>query len=218
MEGGTEAFPELGRHCQNPDCNLLDFLPFTCDGCRKVRFTAISIALAVVFVTCSPIPNEFTRERTGYVQVFCLEHRSYRSHECPRSDHRSRRVVVCEACSTTIETTGEDERTVLERHEGSGDCDPRRKKKKPACPVRRCREVLTFSNASTCKGCGLRVCLKHRFPADHGCGAGPASAPAAGGRWNEKFVAALGSRGAKECGKKERGSSSPPSTPTIKAC
>lgn len=36
--GGTEAFPDLGEHCQNPDCKLLDFLPFTCDGCKSVYF------------------------------------------------------------------------------------------------------------------------------------------------------------------------------------
>lgn len=40
--GGTEAFPDLGRHCQHSDCHQLDFLPFTCDGCQKVS---------------SPIPN-----------------------------------------------------------------------------------------------------------------------------------------------------------------
>ncbi|XP_040868754.1 uncharacterized protein [Glycine max] len=35
--GGTEAFPDLGKHCQHRDCNQLDFLPFTCDGCQQVR-------------------------------------------------------------------------------------------------------------------------------------------------------------------------------------
>ena len=30
---GTEAFPELGAHCDEADCNQLDFLPFECDGC-----------------------------------------------------------------------------------------------------------------------------------------------------------------------------------------
>ncbi|KAJ7974508.1 Zinc finger AN1 domain stress-associated protein [Quillaja saponaria] len=122
MEGGTEAFPDLGKHCQHVDCNQLDFLPFTCQGCR---------------------------------QVFCLEHRSYKSHDCPKSDHNSRKVVVCEICSMSIETTGhhgEDEKDLIERHDKSGDCDPK-KKKKPTCPVRRCKEVLTFSNTSTCKTC-----------------------------------------------------------------
>lgn len=36
MGGGTEAFPDLGRHCQHSECKQLDFLPFNCNGCRKV--------------------------------------------------------------------------------------------------------------------------------------------------------------------------------------
>ncbi|KAJ7943387.1 Zinc finger AN1 domain-containing stress-associated protein [Quillaja saponaria] len=70
----------------------------------------------------------------------------------------------------SIETTGhhgKDEKDVIERHDKSGDSD--QKKKKPTCPVRRCKEVLTFSNTSRCKTCQLNVCLKHRFPADHAC-------------------------------------------------
>ncbi len=75
-----------------------------------------------------------------------MEHRSYRTHECPKSYHNRRKVVVCEICSTSIETTGrdgEDEKAILEKHEKSGICDPK-KKKKPTCPVSRCKEILTF--------------------------------------------------------------------------
>ncbi|GLU02015.1 hypothetical protein SLE2022_192880 [Rubroshorea leprosula] len=191
MAGGTEAFPDLGSHCQHSDCRQLDFLPFKCDGCRK---------------------------------VFCLEHRSYKSHKCPKSDdNKSRRVIVCEICSVSIEVTGreeEDEKKILERHEKSGDCDPK-KKKKPMCPVRRCRETLTFSNTSTCKTCQVKVCLKHRFPADHGCRqAVPAVAAAAGpikGRWNERFLVALASRNGKDCAKSGGGgTTSTPTTPSVK--
>ncbi|THU58029.1 hypothetical protein C4D60_Mb03t09820 [Musa balbisiana] len=136
MGGGTEAFPDLGEHCQHEDCNQLDFLPFTCHGCKK---------------------------------VFCLEHRSYAAHVCPKADHNSRFVVVCEACSMSMEKRpGEEEKAALERHEKSGSCNPS-KKKKPRCPVKRCKEVLTFSNNSTCKVCNQSVCLKHRFPSDHAC-------------------------------------------------
>ncbi|XP_062151308.1 zinc finger AN1 domain-containing stress-associated protein 12 [Alnus glutinosa] len=177
MGGGTEAFPDLGQHCQHPDCHQLDFLPFKCDGCRK---------------------------------VFCSEHRSYRTHECPKSDHNSRKVVVCEACSMSIEVTGRDgegEKKMLERHERSGNCDPK-KKKKPTCPVGRCKEILTFSNTSTCKTCQLKVCLKHRFPADHAC----RQAQACKGSWNDKFLAALASRNGRDCSKNGRGSASPSST------
>ncbi|XWS40796.1 hypothetical protein CRYUN_Cryun17cG0026300 [Craigia yunnanensis] len=184
MAGGTEAFPDLGKHCQHSDCHQLDFLPFKCDGCHK---------------------------------VFCVEHRSCKSHECPKSDHKSRKVIVCETCLTSIEITGKgkEEKIMLERHEKSGNCDPR-KKKKPICPVRRCKETLTFSNTTVCKTCQLKVCLKHRFPADHACKQA-STAPAAGakGGWNEKFLAALALRNGKDCAKSERRSS--PTTPSVKA-
>ncbi|XP_010528278.1 PREDICTED: zinc finger AN1 domain-containing stress-associated protein 12 [Tarenaya hassleriana] len=191
MSGGTEAFPGLGKHCQNPDCKQLDFLPFTCDGCKL---------------------------------VFCLEHRSYKSHDCPKSDQGSRTVLVCEACSAAIETTGCDENSVkslLEKHERSGDCDPT-KKKKPTCPVRRCREVLTFMNNVTCKDCGLKVCLKHRFPADHACTKKAASMAKTmvtprGGRWNEKFLEAFASRDGKACGRESPVSKSPMANPSVRS-
>ncbi|GAA0187313.1 RNA metabolism protein [Lithospermum erythrorhizon] len=188
MSGGTEAFPELGRHCQLSHCHQLDFLPFKCNACQK---------------------------------VFCLEHRSYKSHECPKSDNHSRKVVVCEICSTAIETTGEDnEKAILEKHEKSGNCDPT-KKKKPTCPVKRCKEVLTFSNTSVCKHCNVKVCLKHRFPGDHACSNETLSVlmPAKVRGEANKFMAALASRNAKDCGKKNsREATSPPTTPSIKAC
>ncbi|KAG1327026.1 zinc finger AN1 domain-containing stress-associated protein 12 [Cocos nucifera] len=95
--GGTEAFPDLGAHCDHENCNQLDFLPFTCDGCQK---------------------------------VFCLEHRTYKAHGCPKAEHNSRMVVVCRVCSMSIEKkAGEEDSTILERHERSGDCDARKKHK-----------------------------------------------------------------------------------------
>ncbi|KEH24928.1 zinc finger AN1 domain-containing stress-associated protein 12 [Medicago truncatula] len=190
--GGTEAFPDLGKHCQHVDCHQLDFLPFTCDGCK---------------------------------QVFCVEHRSYKSHECPKPDHNSRKVVVCEECSMSMEirgNMGENEEAILKKHRSSGKCDPS-KKKKPTCPVKRCKEILTFSNTSTCKTCHIKVCLKHRFSADHACSKGDSSSlttTAGNGRWNNRFMAALASRNGQDCGKKSgsRSTTSPPSNPSVKAC
>jgi len=157
-------------------------------------------------------------------QVFCLEHRSYKSHACKNSDHNSRKVVVCETCSMSIETTGyvgQDEEAILEKHLKSGSCDPT-KKKKPICPVKRCKEVLTFSNTSTCKTCHIKVCLKHRFPADHACSRGvsasSSSSSVADGGWKNRFLAALGSRAGQDCAKTGSSrSTSPPSTPSVKA-
>lgn len=144
--------------------------------------------------------------------MFCLEHRSYKSHDCPKSDHNSRKVVVCEICSTSIETTGrdeDDEKLILEKHVKSGNCDPK-KKKKPTCAVRRCKEILTFSNTCICKTCELKVCLKHRFPADHSCNnasSTPAATAASGGLFNNKFLAALASRMGKDWAKDQPSSS-----------
>ncbi|CAL5185779.1 unnamed protein product [Lathyrus oleraceus] len=193
--GGTEAFPDLGKHCQLLDCHQLDFLPFTCDGCK---------------------------------QVFCIEHRSYKSHDCPKPDHNSRKVVVCEECSMSMEITndvGENEETILKKHHSSGKCDPS-KKKKPICPVKRCKEILTFSNTSTCKTCNIKVCLKHRFSADHACRRGDSASSLTSGTgnesWENRFMAALASRSnGQDCGKKAGSRStanSPPSTPSVKAC
>ncbi|CAI0455485.1 unnamed protein product [Linum tenue] len=188
MSGGTEAFPDLGRHCQHKECNQLDFLPFKCQGCQ---------------------------------QVFCLEHRSYRAHACPKSDHNSRKVVVCEICSTSIETTGHGElaeKALLERHEKSGQCDPR-KKKKPTCGVRRCKEILTFSNTCVCKTCQMKVCLSHRFPADHQCKKDLATAPAAAAANGvSRFLLAFASKNAKDCAKNDnQRSSSSSRAPSIRS-
>ncbi|XP_016512901.1 zinc finger AN1 domain-containing stress-associated protein 12 [Nicotiana tabacum] len=184
MGGGTEAFPDLGSHCQHSDCRQLDFLPFTCDACQK---------------------------------IFCVEHRSCKSHECPKSDINSRKVLVCEICSMSIETTGcqgEDDKVLLQKHEKSGDCDPK-KKKKPTCPVKRCKEILTFSNTSTCKSCRIQVCLKHRFPADHACKRNSSLSQLSA---NNKFLIALTARSGNDCGNKSRASTSRPTTLSVKAC
>lgn len=156
-----------------------------------------------------------------FVQVFCLEHRSYKSHECQKPDIKSRKVVVCEACSVSIETTGcdeEGERVALEKHVKSGKCDPK-KQKKPTCPVRRCKEVLTFSNTSTCKTCDMKVCLKHRFPADHACKGSPKEAATVmKGWWSESFLAAFAARNGKDCARGDKSSTSKSSRPpSVKA-
>ncbi|KAL6013664.1 hypothetical protein ACLOJK_004162 [Asimina triloba] len=170
--GGTEAFPELGKHCQNSSCNQLDFLPFKCDACLK---------------------------------VYCVEHRSYESHDCPKADEQRRRVLVCSLCSMSIANKDGEEEMIMAQHQQSGDCNPSNKKK-PKCPVRRCKQVLTFSNTTTCKTCDQKVCLKHRFPSDHDCNNNNMSAIANA----STSSAALAARSSKKCGQEKH---MPPSSP-----
>ncbi|XP_058112122.1 zinc finger AN1 domain-containing stress-associated protein 12 [Magnolia sinica] len=173
--GGTEAFPELGKHCQQSSCNQLDFLPFNCDAC---------------------------------LMVYCVEHRSYKSHDCPKAERQSRTVVVCSSCSMSIERDGsKDDKIILEQHQQSGNCNPSNKKK-PTCPVKRCKQVLTFSNTAACKICHQKVCLKHRFPSDHACNNPDAST-------RSKLLTALAARSNKTCGQEKHMSSPPP--PSVKA-
>ncbi|GER43860.1 zinc finger (AN1-like) family protein [Striga asiatica] len=91
-----------------------------------------------------------------------------------------------------MERDGEDEKKVLERQEKSSQCDAR-KKKKPTCPISRCRRVLTFSNTTTCENCCVKICLSRRFLTDHSCEwLRPASVVVTLN--NTKFMVALGLR------------------------
>ncbi|GLJ21688.1 hypothetical protein SUGI_0404090 [Cryptomeria japonica] len=136
---GTPEFPDLGKHCTVDDCKLVDFLPFACDRCH---------------------------------QVFCLEHRTYSKHHCPNANEHDITVLVCPMCAKGVRLVpNEDPNVTWETHMRT-DCDPAnydKAMKKPRCPVRGCKENLTFSNKFKCRDCGQEVCLKHRFGPDHKC-------------------------------------------------
>eukprot|EP00435_Cladocopium_sp_Y103_P011914 s2091_g3.t1 len=102
-------------------------------------------------------------------KTFCSQHFKYEAHQCSkgRSD-KDRRVIVCPLCDMAIPHTG-DESVLFEAHMASGACVPKVKTEKPRCPVKGCREKLTFSNSCECGSCGLKVCLKHRFEDQHDC-------------------------------------------------
>ncbi|KAK9699447.1 hypothetical protein RND81_08G173800 [Saponaria officinalis] len=190
VEGGTEAFPDLGAHCQHPLCRQLDFLPFHCDRCR---------------------------------QTFCIEHRTYKSHDCTRPDDKNRKVHVCNRCSTSIETTGyfrANEQAIIDKHLSSKECDPA-KKNKSRCPARRCKEKLTFSNNVVCKFCNVKFCLNHRFPASHACNRGGVSLANAASVDGGLSALSLGSRNGNDCaksGRKSGQSSSASGSRSVQAC
>lgn len=105
-------------------------------------------------------------------QTFCLEHRTYEAHQCPKAGCKQTEIIVCPLCASAIKLKpGQDPNAAFELHQRNG-CDPRnydRVHKKKRCPVENCREKLTTINTFTCKQCGTDVCLKHRLPADHKC-------------------------------------------------
>ncbi|CAG7895448.1 unnamed protein product, partial [Brassica rapa] len=96
------------------------------------------------------------------------------------------------------------------KHERSGDCDPR-KRKKPVCPVKRCSESLTSANNLTCKDSGVKFCLKHE---SYVCNKKTFANSETSSRWNDMCMEVLRMRKEKGCGRGTTSvsSNSPPST------
>ncbi|KAL2630013.1 hypothetical protein R1flu_014699 [Riccia fluitans] len=123
------------------------------------------------------------------LKVYCLEHRSYKAHDCSKVDIKDKVVLICPTCEGTVKKVyGESEETTLKQHSEDGTCS--RPTRKPRCPVKGCREQLKFSNTYHCKSCGSNTCLRHRFAADHACKE----------RNYGKLLDALAKRGAQDCG------------------
>ncbi|CAN6844610.1 hypothetical protein Bca52824_029205 [Brassica carinata] len=112
----------------------------------------------------------FTCDRC--LQVFCLDHRSYMKHTCPKGDREDVTVIICPLCTKGVRLNpNEDPNITWEKHVNT-DCDPSNYEKatnKKKCPVPRCKEQLTFSNTIKCRDCNVDHCLKHRFRPDHTC-------------------------------------------------
>ncbi|KAL2651920.1 hypothetical protein R1flu_020048 [Riccia fluitans] len=136
---GTPAFPDLGKHCAVPECSLVDFLPFTCDGCEQV----------------------FCLEHRSYGSHKCTKgnKEDVTVLVCPMCA-KAVRLIPNEDPNVTWD------RHVRSNCDPSNYT---KATQKPRCPVQGCKELLTFSNKVRCKDCGREVCLKHRFGADHKC-------------------------------------------------
>uniref|UniRef100_A0A1D2ACU5 Zinc finger AN1 and C2H2 domain-containing stress-associated protein 16 n=2 Tax=Auxenochlorella protothecoides TaxID=3075 RepID=A0A1D2ACU5_AUXPR len=129
----------VGTHCAFPDCNQLDFLPFTCKHCRGV----------FCLEHRSQAQHECARrdaEPGTLVCPVCALAIRPRPGESP--DAAFEKHASSGAC---------DPSNYSKVHH------------KPRCPAPRCRERLTSVSAFTCKDCGTTVCLAHRLPSDHAC-------------------------------------------------
>ncbi|XP_051138896.1 zinc finger AN1 and C2H2 domain-containing stress-associated protein 13-like [Andrographis paniculata] len=105
-------------------------------------------------------------------QVFCLDHRSYSRHQCPKANKNDHTVVICPLCAKGVHLIPQEDPNITWESHVNIDCDPSNYEiatKKRKCPVPRCRETLTFSNTIKCRDCNIDHCLKHRFGPDHNC-------------------------------------------------
>ncbi|KAI3471597.1 hypothetical protein Pfo_028247 [Paulownia fortunei] len=105
-------------------------------------------------------------------QVFCLEHRSYSRHQCPKANKNDVTVVICPLCAKGVRLIPEEDPNITWESHVNIECDPsnyEQAMKKRKCPLPRCRKMLTFSNTIKCRDCNIDHCLKHRFGPDHNC-------------------------------------------------
>ncbi|KAG2687090.1 hypothetical protein I3760_09G036700 [Carya illinoinensis] len=105
-------------------------------------------------------------------QVFCLEHRSYIKHSCPKADKQDVTVVICPLCAKGVRLIPQEDPNISWETHVNTECDPsnyEKVTKKKKCPVPGCREALTFSNTIKCRDCLVDHCLRHRFGPDHKC-------------------------------------------------
>ncbi|KAL7097919.1 hypothetical protein ACP275_10G173300 [Erythranthe tilingii] len=105
-------------------------------------------------------------------KVYCLDHRSYSRHQCPKGNKHDVTVVICPLCAKGVRLIPEEDANITWESHVNTECDPsnyEQATKKRKCPVPRCREILTFSNKIKCRDCDIDHCLKHRFGPDHTC-------------------------------------------------
>ncbi|KAL0866332.1 LOW QUALITY PROTEIN: hypothetical protein Bca101_045450 [Brassica carinata] len=85
----------------------------------------------------------FTCDRC--IQVFCLDHRSYMKHSCPKGNRGDLTVVICPLCAKGVRLNpDEDPNITWEKHVNT-DCDPssyEKTVKKKKCPMQRVAYLL----------------------------------------------------------------------------
>lgn len=52
-QSGEADLMSLGDHCEVVDCRQIDFLPFKCDACQKVRFSPARKYYTLIATGCS---------------------------------------------------------------------------------------------------------------------------------------------------------------------
>lgn len=162
MARDTSQIEHYGQHCQEPTCNMSDFLPFKCGHCKKSY--------------CSSHRLPFTHA--------CGEY------DASTADVRASLCQWCEQPLRVDNLQGRDTdiNTAMEYHISSGQCpvtknvgsgglfkdepanaqQPAKKKGSNQCRHPRCKNIMWVD--IKCTSCGQRFCPSHREPRAHKCG------------------------------------------------
>eukprot|EP00753_Platysulcus_tardus_P011353 PLAT3286.14.p1 GENE.PLAT3286.14~~PLAT3286.14.p1 ORF type:complete len:313 (+),score=101.55 PLAT3286.14:293-1231(+) len=127
---------------------------------------------------------------------YCLDHRTYDSHDCPAAAGKRLTRFDCPICASSLRIEDGDANATWARHYPAA-CDAavaaaaaaaaagkpqkkKKKKKRKRCAAEGCHERLGPTNSLRCSSCGVHVCMAHRFPGDHACGSTGGRSSAAG--------------------------------------
>ncbi len=136
---GSADMLALGTHCSVPECQQIDFLPFTCDCCGEV------FCLQHRTYQSHSCSKAGSRETSTIVCPICAKAVKLTASDDPNAVFERHTRQDC------------DPANYAKVHQ------------RPKCPAKGCREKLGTVNTYTCKECGVQVCLKHRFPETHQC-------------------------------------------------
>lgn len=132
-------FPDLGKHCTDPTCKQLDYLPLKCDACENI----------------------FCREHISYKSHSCPS--AYKKDvQVPVCPLCNTPIPVKRGEQPDIAVGAHIDNDCM-----SDPAKNRRKVFTNKCSAKNCRvkEVVRV----VCSECKLNFCLKHRHPTDHQC-------------------------------------------------
>lgn len=132
-------FPDLGKHCSDPTCHQLDFLPVQCDACQKV------FCSSHYQYSKHNCPEAYKKDNQVPVCPLC-------NRPVPVPPGQSPDMIVGQHIDNDCQ---------------SETAQTRRKVYSNKCSVKGCKqkEVMPL----LCERCRLNYCLRHRNELDHEC-------------------------------------------------
>lgn len=112
--------------------------------------------------------------------IFCKDHFSYITHDCPQAPLKDYQVPVCPLCNEPVATKRDQLPDITVSLHIDNECqdDRAKKKRKNAnkCTLKGCKNKALIP--VLCSECKLNFCLRHRHPSDHSCNPREARIPA----------------------------------------
>jgi len=150
-------FCNVGKHCEHPECNMRDYLPFTCDACHKTF--------------C--LDHQKYKDHDCKAGLDTLKGRTQHTAPCP----------LCLQSVTAPACANEDKDKMFYEHwkscpvalgmsaavQTQKQKSIKKKKKRSKCS--KCKKKIKKYMKFECRDCGDLFCLQHRNPLDHSCSA-----------------------------------------------